>query len=223
MIVVALADLHGDVDQLSCIQDDLFAADLVLLLGDLTHFGEESAARRVVRAVQEYNPSVLAVHGNCDTPETADYLEELGISLHAGSRLIDGVAFVGVGGSLPCPTPTPSEHSEDELRGFLARSIASLDRDGPVILVSHQPPVDTTADLASIGRHVGSRAIRELIENRAPLVCLCGHIHEGRGTDRIGDTWIVNPGPLRHGGYAYVEMGGADTEVEIRTWRAVRC
>ena len=222
MIVVALADLHGDVDQLPRIENALFAADLVLLLGDLTHFGGRSAAERVVRAVREYNPSVLAVHGNCDQPEAAVYLVEAGISLHATGRMVKSVAFAGVGGSLPCPSPTPSEHTEDELRGFLSRAIADIDSEAPLVLVAHQPPLHTTADLASIGRHVGSQAVREFIERTELAACLCGHIHEGKGLDRIGETWVVNPGPLRHGGYANIEIGDTDVEVDIRSWRALR-
>ncbi len=49
----------------------------------------------------------------------------------------------------------------------------------------------------------GAGQSREFIEQQQPLACFCGHIHEGQGIDRIGDTLIINPGPLRRGGYVW--------------------
>jgi len=36
------------------------------------------------------------------------------------------------------------------------------------------------------------------------------------GTDTIGKTKLVNPGPLRNGGYAYAEIGDEVEVLEIR-------
>ena len=41
---------------------------------------------------------------------------------------------------------------------------------------------------------VGSTAVREFIEETQPLLGLHGHVHEGRGTIKIGDTLCINPG-----------------------------
>ena len=41
---------------------------------------------------------------------------------------------------------------------------------------------------------VGSTAVREWIEKGQPAVSLHGHIHEARGTARIGQTLSINPG-----------------------------
>jgi Icc-related predicted phosphoesterase len=43
---------------------------------------------------------------------------------------------------------------------------------------------------------VGSTALREVIEKVKPLLGLHGHIHEGRGTSRIGKTLCINPGSM---------------------------
>jgi uncharacterized protein len=43
-------------------------------------------------------------------------------------------------------------------------------------------------------RPVGSKAVREAIGEHQPLVSLHGHIHEGKGTQRLGKTLAVNPG-----------------------------
>jgi Icc-related predicted phosphoesterase len=41
---------------------------------------------------------------------------------------------------------------------------------------------------------VGSRAVRQLLEDYQPLLGLHGHIHESRGEARIGRTVAINSG-----------------------------
>jgi Icc-related predicted phosphoesterase len=214
--IVALADIHDDLERLSAASKDLSAADIVLLVGDLTNFGRQIAAARVVRAVQKYNDRVLAVPGNCDYPEVDAYLTQEGISLHRKRILIDGIAFLGVGGSLPCPGKTPNEYSEDDFDAFLQEAATDLSPNVPAILVVHQPPRDTVADRLHNGIHVGSESVRTFITQAAPILCFTGHIHEGRGMDSIGRTQVVNPGPLWMGKYAYAQVGRDGAEVEIR-------
>lgn len=75
------------------------------------------------------------------------------------------------------------------------------------ILLMHCPPHATALDLAALeGRsidhvpldpHVGSIAIRRLIEERQPLLTLHGHVHEstdrsGEWRERLGGTWAFN-------------------------------
>jgi Icc-related predicted phosphoesterase len=195
--------------------DDLAAADVVLLTGDLTHFGHRDDARQVVEAVRSHNRNVLAVSGNCDYPDVEDYLTAEDVGLHRRHVAMEGTAFVGLSGSVPCPGRTPNEFSDGRLRAFLDEAAAGLDPGVPMVLVSHQPPLDTAADLVR-GRHVGSRSVREFIEKYQPLVCFTGHIHEGRGIDSIGRTQIANPGPLREGGYTYAEISSQVELLEIR-------
>ena len=98
---------------------------------------------------------------------------------------------------------------------YLAQAAADMPDGLPSVMVTHEPPFDTCADLAFTDEHVGSSAIRSFIEQRQPLACFCGHIHEGAGLDRIGDTIIVNPGPLRRGryGWACIEEGTIETDI----------
>ncbi len=42
--------------------------------------------------------------------------------------------------------------------------------------------------------HVGSTAVRTIIERYQPLVAVHGHIHESSGKDKIGKTECFNPG-----------------------------
>jgi uncharacterized protein len=67
------------------------------------------------------------------------------------------------------------------------------------VYVLHSPPRDTACDCTAAGVHVGSRAVRALIERLQPPLVLSGHIHEsprvaGAWRDVIGRTAIVNPG-----------------------------
>lgn len=216
MIVVALSDIHGRTGRLADIAGDLSAADVVLLTGDLTHFGHRDDAARVVDAVRRHNPRILAVPGNCDYPDVAAFLAQEGIGLHARQVVMDGVAFLGVGGSLPCPGRTPNEFTEEELGAFLEDAALELSRDLPWVLVSHQPPRDTIVDHARGGLHVGSTAVRDFIAQFEPVACFSGHIHEAAGTDAIGPTTLVNCGPLHVGRYAYAEITGGLDVLEIR-------
>ena len=220
MILVSLSDIHENVPGLKAIRHELQAADVVLLCGDLTSFGGAEHAARVVGAVRQINDRVFAVPGNCDRPPVDAYLSEQGINLHGRSQVVGGLRLIGLGGSLPALSPTPFEFTDDQLAHFLRDAMSGFADDGlPLVLLSHQPPRDTAADLAFTGGHVGSAAVRSFIEQQRPLVCFTGHIHEGRGIDEIGVTKVINPGPFRTGRYAYAEIAGELKALEIRGGR----
>lgn len=218
MKIIAIPDLHGSTKGIGNIAGELSDADVVLLAGDLTNFGNEKDAARIVEEVRKYSDVIYGVPGNCDYAAVNQYLLEQGIGLHGKGAVIDGVAFVGVGGSLPAPGGTPTEYSEPELQEFMDRAMEEIPDDLPLILMAHQPPVKTKIDRISNGMHVGSKAVRSFIEKRQPLICFSGHIHEGVGMDSIGETKLINPGPFRNGGYAYAEIGETIRVLEIRNW-----
>jgi Icc-related predicted phosphoesterase len=220
MKIVVLTDIHGRLDALGPFGPALADADLALLSGDLTQFGGAEAARAVVEKVRTCGPDLMAVPGNCDRPGVASYLREEGIALDARHVILEGVAFAGLGGSLPCPGRTPNELSEEELADALSGSVIGLEPGLPLVLVSHQPPLNTVSDIVRGGIHVGSSAVRSFIEEHEPLVCFTGHIHEAAGIDRIGTTPIINPGPAHMGGYAYAEIDGGELKTaDIRSAR----
>ena len=67
---------------------------------------------------------------------------------------------------------------------------------------------------------VGSTALRESIEKVQPLLGLHGHIHEGRGTSRIGKTLCINPGSMYEQGTllgAIVKLGKNKIENYVLT------
>lgn len=217
MIILAFADLHGNTAAIQQVLQQEEKPDLVLLMGDITSFGKRDAAEKVISVIDQYNLQTLGVHGNCDYDSVLEYMRERSMSLHSRCMLWNGVAFAGVGYSLPCPGRTPGEIDEERFSRYLAAAAAELPAGFPFVLVTHEPPLDTKADLAYTGNHVGSRSIRDFIEEHQPIACLCGHIHEATGLDYIGDTLILNPGPLRRGGYVWASINDGAVEADIRT------
>ena len=105
-------------------------------------------------------------------------------------------------------------HAVAEWRSGAVLGLSVIDL--PLVLVSHQPARDTVTDLAGNGAHVGSTAVRTFIERHKPVLCLSGHIHEAQGTDAIGSTILVNPGPFMEGRYVVAEITGNTCRVDIR-------
>lgn len=202
MKIITIPDIHGRIDKMKPYIDKIKSADLVILAGDLTN-GDLDTAKIVLTEIAKYNPNILAIPGNMDTDAIVAYTDERGYSIHKSHRMIDGVAFVGVGGALPFAGSYV--YSEDELEQILATAIDGLNPDIPQILVSHQPPYGTLNDKLYDGRQVGSHAVRAYIDKHQPLICFTGHIHEAIGIDTIGQTQVCNPGPVWKG-YATSEI-----------------
>ncbi|MDE1848830.1 MAG: metallophosphoesterase [Nanoarchaeota archaeon] len=86
-----------------------------------------------------------------------------------------------------------------------------LNRFGSVdILVCHQPPYGylDKVDFPGVpagwkGKHAGSKAILDYIKKYQPRYVFCGHIHEGEGMAKIGNTEVYNLGV---GGHKIIEL-----------------
>jgi Icc-related predicted phosphoesterase len=106
------------------------------------------------------------------------------------------------------PWDTYREEDEDVLLERIERMLADVTNEPErTIFNLHCPPYNTgldeapqlTADmdLKDAGRAtipVGSTAVRTAIERHQPALALHGHIHEARGTHRLGNTLCINPG-----------------------------
>ncbi|ABU82369.1 metallophosphoesterase family protein [Ignicoccus hospitalis] len=153
--------------------------DLVVATGDFECLS-------VVHALEEAKAPVLAVTGNLDDPEIADLLEELGYSVENKVREVNGKRFAGLSGQEPRTS---------------AELLMRLEFD---VLLSHYPPKGVV-DKAWNGAHIGLVEVRKLVEEKSPEFVHCGHVHEARGWDALGQTLVVNPGPLKWGYYALVD------------------
>ena len=212
--ILATADFHGNVEAFrkASAKAKKIAADVVVVCGDITHFGSLQQAEELLSAFDSC--PVLFVPGNCDPPALTGSELEYAESIHGQCRNISNLTFIGLGGSSPSPFDTPFELSEAEIAGLLEQSRRACRTIDTMILVSHPPPRNTKLDRTSTGEHVGSFSVREFIERVKPALVLCGHIHEAVGMDKIGRTTIVNPGPARHGYCAVMEINeGIDVEL----------
>ena len=220
MRLVCFGDIHMALGAIDRLAGELGAADVAILTGDLTTFGDPPDAERVVSAVRAHCPSVLAVTGNLDMPWVIDAFRTAGISLHGEGRRLGSLGVFGCGGSNITPMDTPTELEEDEIRTVLERGHASVADAPRRLMICHTPPFDTRLDRLMNGTPVGSPAVRAFIERHAPDLAVVGHIHEGRGVDRVGETTVLNAGALRDGGYVVIDHDGDSLRAELRNFRS---
>ena len=103
MNIISISDIHGHVSAIDPLAAELTEADLILLAGDVTNFGNARDAREIIEALRTYNRNILGVPGNCDTPGVIEYLDQEEINLDGRCCMREGISFVGLGGSVPCP------------------------------------------------------------------------------------------------------------------------
>jgi len=153
----------------------------------------------------------LVMPGNDDPPSVKKLLEQAGWLRQAEERVVEFGPYqvASLGYSTPTPWESPREITEEEMAAKLAEMTSQLDPDQPVIFNLHNPPFGTATDRAykltgdmrietaggePVQEPVGSHAVRQAIEEVQPVLALCGHIHESRGTASLGRTLVVNPG-----------------------------
>ncbi len=211
--ILAITDIHFNLSNLRKILETVRDADLILIAGDITNFGKGSEAREVIKLFKAQNKPFFFVPGNCDYYNffPQDVLQH---DIHGKHVMVDDIAIIGIGGSIPTPFSTPFELSEEQLEKMLNEVFSSITGNvRRVILLSHTPPYNTLVDLTKTGFHVGSRNVRKFIETRKVDLVICGHVHEARNIDRIGNTLIVNPGPANVGNYAIIFL---NEKIEIK-------
>ncbi len=216
MKLLVLADIHGCLDYIDCIDAAIRDCDGVVIAGDITDFGGGRQTRQILSAMEQYQKPIVAVPGNCDLRGVDEVLNQNNAGIHGACIALNGFQFIGVGGSLPCPGATPNEAGEETFRQVLQNALADLASKDNLVLVTHQPAWGIDLDTTGSGRHTGSQAVREFIEQYQPVLAISGHMHEACGVDQLGSTTLVNPGPFRQGRYGVVEI--ADRQVQVRLY-----
>ena len=207
--LLVLSDIHGDSSTIIRIKEEVLHESITALIvcGDITHFGSLVETTRIIDRLINLGVPVFFVPGNCDPKELSTIPIISGaVNLHRKYREIEGIGLLGIGGSPIGPFHTPFEMSEKEMRSILEEITKGSTIKKGFILITHAPPKNTKVDLVKLGIHTGSQAIRDFIEREKPALVLCGHIHEARGTDTIGNTLIVNPGPANKCLYATIDI-----------------
>jgi Icc-related predicted phosphoesterase len=215
MKILAVSDFHGSVkaSERAVLKAKDINADVIVVCGDITHFGSPEDAEEVLSPLTALKLPVLFVPGNCDPHSLLDAKIEGANCIHGKCEIYGGVSFIGAA-SLPLDRvhPSPWEISEEEILEALNEGSKQCTSRQRLVVVAHSPPINTKLDLAYAG-HVGSPSLRLFIEQKQPSVVFCGHIHEARGIDYIGETVIVNTGPVRHG---HCALGVFNEKVEVQ-------
>jgi uncharacterized protein len=153
---------------------------------------------------------VFVCPGNDDQLEIDEIVEAAKtVELGEGRVVdIDGFQLASSGWANRTPWDTYREEDEPDLKKRIDAMLVNVTAEPEKTIFSlHCPPYSTglddapqlTAemDLKDAGRStvpVGSTAVREAIEQHQPALSLHGHIHEARGTTRLGKTLCINPG-----------------------------
>lgn len=216
MKILIISDIHGNNSAVARVRDKALKehAEVLLICGDITHFGTIRATESILKELS-FSSKVLFVHGNCDPIELSE-IKKIGNAenLHSRHVNIDGLNFIGSGGSLKTPFRTRTEYTEEQILKHLRKASLKISNQR-VIVVSHDPPFDTKVDRLYSREHVGSHALREFILRRKPIIVTSGHIHEGRSIDKVGDSIVVNPGPAFKGYCALAQIKEKQVTVEL--------
>jgi uncharacterized protein len=219
--IAAAGDIHCSEEERARLQE-AFAeadrqADLILLAGDLTTYGEPEQAAVLADVTEEIETPIFAVLGNHDWH--ADKHEELAATLRDGGiRLLERAAdecTVGgvrigiagtkgfVGGFSDSLLPDFGEPLLRRLYAETSAEVAALDRglrtieDCPVrIVLLHYAPTTTTieGERETIWAFLGSERLAAPIAHHRPDAVFHGHGHGGTFAGSIGEIPVFNVG-----------------------------
>lgn len=177
----AVADInrrHGD-------------ADLVVVTGDLTHWGEPEAYRHFAAALAPLTTPYVVLVGNHD--RRAACLETLSAAPRDENGFVQGVRDIGLTRLIFLDTLDETSHAGlmcEKRLGWLAQNLAETPPDRPFLVFMHHPPF-------RVGIHamdqiaLAERArFAELIEPYRSRIrhLFFGHVHRP-----IGGSWLGIP------------------------------
>jgi Icc-related predicted phosphoesterase len=202
--------LRTDEDQLKRLQetpekvDDLFRDTMIKQMRRWIQMIEQNLKGSRIRC--------YVLPGNDDRLEIDKAIEESELVENPEGRVVVLDAaheMISTGWSNPTPWDTPREESEEALGRRIENMASKVRNMRNCIFNLHCPPYDTGIDTAPmldsdlrqvvkngqvVSVPVGSKSVRNAIEKHQPLLGLHGHIHESKGTHRIGQTLCINPG-----------------------------
>ena len=146
---------------------------------------------KVLSYLSKLEIPIYAILGNDDFPADVYILEDISYVLNIDGECIDigPVEIIGLSGNPGSGLASPDEK---KMEAILKKAFANASK--PVILVSHIPPY-RILDLATRHKveHIGSKAVRKIIEQYKPILCVCGHVHKDGGKRAfLKDTEVIN-------------------------------
>ena len=212
MKALVLSDIHGRLESLEKIMELIHnkGVGLVLVLGDLTNFGGKKEAKEALEKLKGFE--VLAIPGNLDTPKVLEFLEKKGISLHAKKKKAGNFTIVGFGGGTTKDNGVFLS-SEEEIK---KKILELMEGEKNTVLVTHLPPFGTKLDISkSTGENIGSKAVKEVIEEKQPVLHFCGHAHNSFGEQKFGKTTSINVAAVKEGRALIVDL-------EAMKWKRIQ-
>ena len=151
--------------------------------------------------------------GNDDEFEIDDLFEGCTRVVNPEGKVIqidENYTMISTGYGNITPWRCPRDVPEEQLKAIIDSMAGQIKDFEHTIFNFHCPPYNTVLDLApqlddqmrptlELGGKphmvpVGSQAIREAIDKYQPQLGLHGHIHESRGSQKLGRTTCLNPG-----------------------------
>lgn len=184
-------------------RDELFET---VMLGELRRW-----IRRADERLGDAGVGIYVIAGNDDPWSCDEVLASGRCVTFSDDRVVTVGSHEMISLSYANHTPwnSPRELDEGALYERIRKLAGQLERPERAIFNLHVPPygtaldqaVEITADLKPVYESgqpkvvsVGSRAVRQAIEEFQPLLSLHGHIHESRGAEHIGRTLAINSG-----------------------------
>lgn len=224
MKLLVISDLHAHNDVLDKMDSLFEQADAVIFGGDFAECFKPETGKDTLEKLCSKHENIFAVLGNCDNEDFLEELEAQDVSVEKSLAFHEGLAFAGSGGGTYFTGKTEFERTEDECLSDFDIVKNSVEQTGDaslwqsLILISHNPPVGEKIDSFDGEHHAGSQKFTDFIKKNKPLAVVCGHIHEGAGIEKFGDTVVINPGSLGEAGsYVWLEV-----EKDGGNWKVVK-
>jgi Icc-related predicted phosphoesterase len=206
MKLLFIADLHYSLKQFDWVIANADCYSAVILGGDLLDLGSALdfdvqilVIEKYLRRIREKTRLIVSSgnHDGDDRNAGDESISQWIRDARAEGLFVDG-DNLEIGDALVTICPWwDGPISRGELEAQLTRDAQKSHRRW--IWVHHAPPADSP--VCWTGRkHVGDEFLREWIERFTPDAVLSGHIHNapfvanGSWVDRIGKTWVFNPG-----------------------------
>jgi uncharacterized protein len=206
MRVAATADLHFTPARFTAVRDQFNQvrneADVLVLAGDLTNFGQPSEMEPLLNAIVRLRIPTIAVLGNHDY-ESGQQDELMRMMTNEGLKVLDGSAyerdglgFAGTKGFVGgFGRGVLTAFGEPEIKTFVRASIdetlkleraMSQLRTNKRIVVLHYAPIAATVEGESpeIYPFLGTSRLAEVIDRHGADLVIHGHAHNGRTDGR---------------------------------------
>ena len=215
--MLVLSDLHAVNSQLDKLDDEFSKADGVIFAGDFAECFKPETGKEALDLLCKKHENIFAVLGNCDNEQFMEDLEKQDICIEKTLVFHEGLALAGAGGGSKFTGKTEFERTEEEIISDFDIVKNSIEETGDdslwnsLVLVCHNPPKGEVVDAVNPELHAGSQLFTDYIKENQPVAVICGHIHEGTGIEKIGNTTVINPGSFgEKGTYCWLELARND-------------